>query len=125
MNKFSDVVKNDTPRMVVMFQRDGANERFQWGLVGSLPLLSLIGYIGRVQSGLTSGNYLRDCPESALVIAWDPSNKSFYWFVHPEIPTDSLCGMLEAIKAVLVGTQMVQQSANQKVQMYDSNGNPT
>ncbi len=51
--KYSDL-KQDTPRLVIMFQRGpNGEEGFQWGMEppqGAIPLLTLIGAIIRVQA---------------------------------------------------------------------------
>lgn len=107
--RFADVVKQDTPRMVVAFQRDGDKELYRWGVVGTMPVLSLVGCIGRVQAEIGGSRYPsvgRECPESALVVIWDEAEKKFDWFLHPSIPLDSLLGMLEIVKATLVATHM-------------------
>ncbi len=128
MSKFSDCVKNDTPRLVVMFHRpEPKQERFQWGMVGSLPILTCIGCIARVQVELPLIEPDDDryhCPQSALVIAWDAANQRFDWFVHPDIPVDSLVGMLETIKAALVNSQLAQQIRNNQVGIVGPDGRP-
>lgn len=114
MSKFSETVQDNTPRLVVMFRRDADNELFQWGVVGAMPLVTLIGYITRVQSELAFRSP-EECDESAMVIAWDKDERSFSWFVHPDVPVDSLVGMLETIKATLVGTHLAKQVAAQQM----------
>ncbi len=127
MSKFTDTVKQDTPRLVVMFRRPAPDqEQFQWGVVGKMPLLTLIGVIGNVQAGLRNADISQpdECEESALVIAWDQSRMSFDYFLHPDIPLDSLSGMLETIKAALVGSQVAQQARNQQVGLLGPDGQP-
>lgn len=117
LKKFTDIVQ-DTPRLVIMFKRDGDRELFQWGTVGDIPILTLIGYISRVQAELPllePGDERRDCPESALVIVWDRENNRLNWFVHPDVPADSTVGMLELIKATIVGTHLARHVAAQQV----------
>ena len=125
MGKFSDI-KNDTPRLVVMFKR-GANgeERFQWGIVGGgMPVLTLIGYIVRVQSDMVNqlAEQRNECPEVSLVIAWD--GQGFDWWVHRDIPVDQLVGMLETIKTMLVDSRLVQNAAAQRTQLLGPDGKP-
>ncbi len=122
---FTETVKEDTPRLVVMFKREGEQERFQWGMVGGMPLLSLIGCVARVQAELPMlepGDTRYECPDSALVIAWD--GKRFDWYVHKDIPVDSLVGMLETIKAALVGSNAARQQAAQQVGLVGPDGRP-
>jgi hypothetical protein len=134
---FSDI-KQDTPRLVVMFHRPAPDqERFQWGIVGKLPILSLIGYLTRVQNELPllePGDERHACPQSALVITWgpDPGAKDvveyqkygFNYFVHHDIPVDSLVGMMETIKAAMVGSQLAQQARDQQVGIVGPDGHP-
>lgn len=108
MTEFSQSVKQDTPRLVVQFKCNGDKESFAWGVVGNIPVLSLIGTITRVQSEL----FFRTPPESpelALVIAFDVVTRKLDWFCHPSIPVDSLCGMLETIKTTIIAQHMVAQ----------------
>lgn len=123
--KFIDVVKQDTPRLVVTFGHEGGHERFQWGIIGAMPILSLIGCVVRVQAELpllepSDDRY--DCPESALVIVWDGAR--FHWFVHRDIPADSLVGMLETIKLSIIGSNLAQQQAAQGVGLVGPDGRP-
>jgi hypothetical protein len=109
-------VGQDTPRLVVMFHRNpDGSEHFQWGIVGSMPILTLIGAVGRVQIELEAVKLESPCSQLALVIAWDDVECEVHYFTHPDIPTDPLCGMLETIKAALVGTRVAQQRAAQLI----------
>lgn len=101
MEKFEDLVKQDTPRLVVMFKLENGAEMFGWGMVGEIPRLTTIGAIVRVQSELyfKAGKY---CPGPALVIAYNPIAKSINWFINPDIPIDPLAGMLETIKHAIL-----------------------
>ena len=128
MSNFYSVVKQDTPRLVVMFKRPTPEqESFQWGMVGSLPLLGLIGYITRIQQEIPcvcSDEDENFCPESALVIVWDKGNQLFDWYYNPDIPTDSLVGMLEVIKSAFVTSQLAQSVRNQQVGICGPDGKP-
>lgn len=114
MSKFDETVRQDTPRLVVTFQRQGDKELYQWGVVGAIPVLSLIGVIVRVQAELAFRSP-DECPEMALVITWDEGTHKFSWFVHQDIPVDSLVGMLETIKATIVATHVARVAASQQV----------
>ena len=118
ITKFENI-EQDTPRLVVMFKREGDKEMFQWGMVGALPILTTIGCIVRVQAELSVKESYEhkghNTPESALVIAWDGEENEFEWFVHPDIPVDSLVGMLETIKVTLTGSYMARQAAAQQL----------
>ncbi len=124
MSTFSETVKQDTPRVVVLFRRapDGG-EQFQWGVIGSIPVLTLIGYITRIQAELAFRSP-EPCDQSALVIAYDRDIGKMCYFVHPDIPIDSMVGMLETIKGALVDSQVVQRQAAQQVQIIDPTGRP-
>lgn len=116
MSLFTDTVKQDTPRLVVMYStNENGNDQYQWGVVGNPPLLSLLGHIGYMQSQLMSNVWLSECPQSALCLAWDADEREFNDFVHPSIPRDSLCGMLEVIKSLLTAGRIGQHMASQQV----------
>ncbi len=122
MSKFTDTVQPNTPRLVVTYTNNNGVDQFQWGVVGGIPLLSLVGGIVKVQANLGyDGN--DDCPECALVMAWN-SHRKFDWFVHPDIPVDALVGMLETIKLTIVSSKMGQQAAAQQVQVLGPDGQP-
>ena len=124
--KYQDITQ-DTPRLVVTFQHDvHGNEQFSWGVVGKAPMMTLIGFIVRVQAELAFRAPL-PCPEKALVIVWDALDKKFSWFCHPDIPVDSLVGMLEITKTLLVGGQISQQQPPQqpqKMSLFGPDGQP-
>lgn len=113
MSYFYEKVKQDTPRLVVEFKIEGGKELFQWGIVGQIPLLTVIGAVDRAQSGLHTAT-LKECPERGLVIAYDPESRTFETFAHPDTPIESMIGMLEAIKETLVSTHMARAAANQQ-----------
>lgn len=124
--KFEETVKADTPRLVVMFQLRGGEEVFQWGMVGTMPLLSLVGCVARVQVELIhpcpQGPHV--CPQPALCIAWDAERRGFDYFVHPDIPAEPLVGMLETIKATLLGTHQARKAAAEQVGLLGPDGHP-
>lgn len=127
---FADVIADNPPRLAVLFQRgqDGS-EQFQWGVAGSIPMLSLIGGIVRVQASLLGDEWIPECdlPEgqpSALVIVWEKDDRTFSHYLSPEIPREPLVGMLETIKAMLVAGRLGQHSASQKVQLLGPDGSP-
>jgi hypothetical protein len=119
MNNFTETMSTNPPRLVVMFQRgDDGSERFQWGVVGSIPILSVIGSIARVQADLVGGLWIQECDneQPALVIAWDRVTRTLEYYLHPDIPTLPLVGMLETIKAMLVASRLGQQVGSQKIE---------
>ena len=121
--KYAEVTQ-DTPRLVVMFHSPApGHERFQWGIVGKIPILSTIGYITYIQAELVLPSQ-PTCDQLALVIVWDADRTMFDYFVHPSIPVNSLVGMLELIKAALVDSQMAQHVRNQQVGLCGPDGQP-
>jgi hypothetical protein len=119
MSDFSDAIATDPPRMVVLFRRaeDGGSEQYQWGLVHSIPILTLIGSIVEAQSDLVERDrlYMPECDESAFVMVWNAEDQYFSHFKHPTIPPLSLVGMLDIIKATLIGGQLGQNAAAQRI----------
>src|SRR5882724_8560707 len=138
MSKYEDVVKQDTPRLVVLFDGSDGKEKFSWGVVGKAPVTSLIGAVVAAQAELALRQFTtapqwqldkRDCPESAFVIAYvdqthGPNTNTFPWFVHKDIPAHSLLGMLEVVKAILVNAQMGQMVAAQQTGLVAPSGRP-
>ena len=112
------VMASDPPRLVVKYERTPQGDKFEWGIVGSVPALPLVGALCRVQHHLCRDDraeaLANACPEQALVVFC--ANGQFGWFKHWDIPADSLCGMLESIKAQLVARQVASaaQQAAQK-----------
>jgi hypothetical protein len=125
MMNFTEIMSKNLPRLVVLFQldEDGA-DRFQWGIVGDIPILTLIGRLVTSQSRLSNGAWLPKCdtPQPAFVIAWDEETRVMSHFIHKDIPTEPLVGMLETIKAMLVDSRLAQHAAAQRVQLLGPNG---
>lgn len=126
---FADVVRTNPPRLVVMCQisEDRTKQRFQWGLVGSVPILNLIGGIIRAQAELPliePADDRHSCPEPAFVLAWDDTARKLNLFVSPDVPVDPLVGMLETIKTALVMSRYAQQAASHRVQVLGPDGTP-
>lgn len=115
---FAEAMKHNSSRLVVQcgVAPDGS-EQFMWGTVGkAIPILSVIGYIGRVQYELQSAEiWVPKCPIKALVIAWNDENKELSCYVDHSINVDALSGMLEVIKTTLVGSRLGQHQAAQMV----------
>lgn len=107
-------IEENTPRLVVLFNGEGGGERFQWGIVGAMPLLTLIGSIVRVQAELAF-RAADPCSEPALIIVWREKTKKVDWYVNPSIPVDPLVGMLECVKATLVATHIARSAAAQQI----------
>mgnify|MGYP001587427900 FL=1 len=53
---FTECMETNPPRLVVQYKHghDG-EEQFEWGIVGNMPLLSLIGRIFGIQADLSDG----------------------------------------------------------------------
>jgi hypothetical protein len=113
---FAETMATNPPRMVVLFQRghDGS-EQFQWGVVGSIPILTLIGAIAQAQADLLGGDWMPECDKPALVITWVATDRTTYRFIHPDIPAEPLVGMLETIKSMLVASRMAQHAGANRI----------
>lgn len=125
MSNFSETMSTNPARLVVLFQRghDGA-EQFQWGVVGKIPILTLIGGIISAQSDLVRCEWMPECDEVAFVMAWDADDGCLLNFLHPDIPCQALIGMLETIKALLVGSRVAQHMAAQRTILLGPDGQP-
>jgi hypothetical protein len=123
MSNFAECVKQETPRLVVMFRQDEAGTyHFQWGVEGSIPILYLMGAISRAQYRLCAGAYIDNCPQQALVFAWDETNKSIRIFSHPQVPADAMVGMLETVKTALVMSSAGQRALSNRTQILGADG---
>ena len=124
---FAECMATNPPRLVVLFQRGpGGEEQFQWGVVGSIPILSLVGNIAAVQAALIGMEWIPECTHDvpALVLAWDEGSRGMNHFVHDDIPNLPLVGMLETIKIALVGSRMGQHVVAQQVAILGPDGRP-
>jgi len=125
MSKFADTVKQDTPRLAVLFRRSAPDqEQFQWGIVGRMPILGLIGYLTKIQQELDDPWTDQLADEVAFVVVWHERDNQFEYFTHYDIPKDSLIGMLEVVKMALVDSQLVQQVRNQQIELLGPDGKP-
>ena len=130
MSDFAEVMQTDPPRMVVLWRRtEDGTDQFQWGVVGNIPLLSLVGAVIQIQSDMANQlvenserlTHHNECPEQAFVMAYD--GQDFAWWVSRSIPMYPLVGMLETIKAALVGSRQGQRTVAEKV-ILGPDGNP-
>lgn len=104
--KYAEAMKANPPRLVVHYERcPQKGDKFSWGVVGQIPLMSLIGGVARVQGDL-SYRAFEHCDELALVLAWDEKKQEFAVFYHRGVPVDPLVGMLECVKQALVMSKM-------------------
>ena len=127
MSRCSEIVKQDTPRLVIKYKHEAGNEMFDWGVVGELPSLSLVGYIVQLEREIQAKLYIEehDCPEPALVVMWNTKDREFDWFLHPDIPLDPLVGMLELVKTNVLTTYIIRQSQQvQKTAVLGLDGRP-
>lgn len=108
-----EVMKSDPPRLVVQFERaPNGDERFQWGVYGSLPILTTIGFLTRIQSAIfVSTDPLPSCNEPVLAVVWLTTEKRFLYWISECIPRDSLVGMLETVKMALITSRLAQQQS--------------
>lgn len=122
----AEVLENNPPRLVILYRVIGDGEQFQWGVVGNMPLLSVIGRIAGIQSDMVCEEYLPECDQDgvALVITYDEGSRTMQHFVNYDAPREPLIGMLETIKSMLVDSRMGQHAASQKVQILGPDGRP-
>jgi len=110
--------------VVEFYRTENGLERFGWGIVGEVPLLTLIGFLTRVQSDLFFKSPDK-CDQSALVVAWDAENKVFDYCVNQHIPVDPLVGMLELVKMTLVKSQLENNKQQHSgVGLFGADGRP-
>lgn len=109
---FEELIATNPPRLAIEYQRGPNNDdNFRWGVVGDVPMLTLIGALSRAQQDIVHSNgFVEPCDPSTFVLAWDKEYKDFSCFVNFSIPQDSLLGMLEVIKGVLVGSRLAAQA---------------
>lgn len=118
MERFDAVLESNPPRLVVQARKDAdGNEQYQWGVVGNIPVISLIGQIAYTQNDLLRNCWVLTCPQPALVIVWDAATREFETFISPDLDTIPLVGMLELVKGALVSSRLAQAMAAQRVQM--------
>ena len=125
MSDFATAMQHNPPRLVVLFQHgpDGS-EQFQWGVVGAIPILTLIGDITRLQYELLDDEWMPECDQVACVIAFNRADGRLSHYKHPDIPTDPLVGMFETIKHMLVNSRLGMHAASQKVNILGPDGRP-
>jgi hypothetical protein len=114
---FKEAMVSDPARLVVLHRTtEEGEDQFQWGITGNVPVLSMIGAVVGAQARLVVPDLdvdapkMSDCPEQALVIAFGNRCKYPSYFCSRSIPTDALVGMLETIKAALVGSRVAQHN---------------
>lgn len=124
MSNFSELMQTNPARLVVQFGMDAnGDESFQWGVVGDIPVLGLIGRITEAQHDLCSQTWMSDPDEhSALVITYDPADRTFECFCNDDIPTTPMVGMLEVIKGLLTTSRMAQHAGANQARILGPNG---
>ena len=129
MMNLQELMQTNPPRLVVEFEpaSDGKH-RLTWGVIGNLPIMSLIGFMERVQRDLLFF-VGPSCDAPMLVIIWtgpatDGRDSEFTWFVNPMIPVDALVGMLEAIKTTIVLSQINQMGPGKQSSLVGPDGKP-
>jgi hypothetical protein len=121
---FAEVMKTNPPRLVILHQfGENKEDQFQWGIVGTIPILTLIGALTSAEVMIATEKTMQECFKQAFVIAFDRDNNPVY-FVHPSIPKHSLLGMVSLIKATVIGGRIAQQAANQRTTIVGVDGKP-
>ncbi len=129
MSRFTEVVQEHTSRLVVEFSMVNGNETFKWGVVGHIPILSLIGALSGMQEYMAADGEEDDgkqsgAPDNVLVIVWHSAINDFEVFIGTDIPPFSLVGMLEIIKTNLVAAFMARSMASMQPPIYGPDGQP-
>lgn len=118
MSRFTEDVREDTPRLVVLFRLSEQGEEFQWGVVGKIPSLTLLGMVIRTQAELycpKSYDKLHACPEQDLVVTWNPEDRQTWWYAHDTMPLYPMLGMLDTIRMAILSTLDARRQGNQQV----------
>lgn len=112
---FEEAMATNPARLVILHRVNGGADQFQWGIVGEVSVLTIIGAIACAQARLMTGDFMvKECPEQAFVIAVTADGQIHY-FVSHKIPVEALIGMLETIKAAMVGSRLAQHAASQQM----------
>ena len=128
---FKEIMATNPPRLVVQFRyNDKGEQEYQWGIVGTIPVMSLIGAVGRAQHRILDADMGHeeeiDLEDSngihSFVLVWREHVSLYRIYMHRDIPTNSLVGMLETIKCVLVGSRLAQHAASEQLPILGPNG---
>lgn len=124
MTTFSEILQTCPTWLAVECQvmPDG-KERFGWKLVGSVPILTLLGVILKVQGELLAGNLIDPIDEPLLVIVQDKGS-DFCWWVNGDIPTYALAGFLETVKDAIKSPQSMAKAHQHGVGVLGPDGRP-
>lgn len=121
--QLTEVMKSNPPRLVVEY--DPASKNFRWGVVGTIPVLTLIGGVVGAQQQLIGSSHsypINTCDQSALVITYGDETDTLECFVNTDIPTDPLVGMMEVVKTMLVNSRLAQMAASNVSPIIGPNG---
>lgn len=121
-----ELLVDNPPRLVVQHSTTTSGEdNYQWGVVNQVPVLHIIGALTRAQADLCNCEWMPELDdEQAFVITYDPQTKTTEFYRHPAIPQESLVGMLEIIKAMLVGGRVAQSMASRQTMILGPDGGP-
>lgn len=124
MTPFAEIIQKCPTWLAIEYQvmSDG-KERFSWKLVGSMPILTLLGVILKVQRELLIGNFIDPINEPLLVIAQDEGG-DFDWWVNGDIPTYALAGFLETVKDTIKSPQSMAKTQQQGISVLGPDGRP-
>lgn len=124
---FTECMESNPARLVILYQpQSNGDESFQWGVVGNIPVITLIGHIDGLQSDLNNREWIpeADHPQPALVIAYDPTDKTLRHYMDHTIPIEPLVGMLEIIKGLLTTSRMAQHMGANLTPVLGPDGKP-
>lgn len=122
MTRYEEIVKPNTPVLVVRYRIED-KELFEWEVIGSIPILSLIATMVKIQQKLN--NCLpwqlyrlenRLSPNQELIITYNPADKSFDWFIGENVSFASMAGYLEIVKlSILTAPAVAKLAAQQQI----------
>lgn len=108
---FEDTMATNPPRLVIKWRTTPQGEQFEWGIIGNMPAISLLGAARKAQHALCGGEWIPECPEQALVVAYDAGANAFQHYCGPEAPADALVGMLDVVALSLASGRVAQREA--------------
>lgn len=130
----AEVMAENPPRLVITYKLKGEQQQFDWGMVGQLPMLSIIGKLVEVSSDILIGREMQQRyydsvqypgqPMSLVIAQGHLNSSAFVWFMHRDIPHTELIGMIETIRMGLIMQIQVQAQKERTSPLLDPNGMP-
>lgn len=110
MSSFTETMTANPARMVVTFGLDAnGGEQYQWGIVGKLPVIGLIGAVSRIINSLVCNEWIPEVESDTkcFMVVYNIKEREWSYYLHPDVVAnpgnrESLIGMLEMIKILLI-----------------------